>query len=72
MDVFRVWYNPVGSVHQCTFRIDYIIQREAPRCSFYLDGHMPEPRIAERVTDTDSHAFILYNYLIVCRGSLLA
>ena len=35
----------------------HIIQREAPRCSFYCDGHMPQPQEAGRVTDTDSHAF---------------
>lgn len=29
------------------------------RCSFYLDGHMPEPRNVGRVTDTDSHAFFI-------------
>lgn len=34
----------------------HIIRREAPRCSFYCDGHMPEPRFVGRVTDTDSHA----------------
>lgn len=28
----------------------YIIRREAPRCSFHLDGHMPEPRIAGRAS----------------------
>ncbi len=36
-----------------------IILRETPRCSFYLDGHMPEPRNVGRVTDTDSHAFFI-------------
>jgi len=39
----------------------YIIRREAPRCSFYCDGHLPEPQEAGRVTDTDSHAFFYTN-----------
>ncbi len=33
-----------------------IIRREAPRCSFYCEGYMPQPRFVGRVTDTDSHA----------------
>ncbi len=36
-----------------------IIQREAPRCSFFCDGHMPQPLTVGRVTDTDSHALFL-------------
>ena len=39
--------------------LTYIIQREAPRCSFYSDGHMPEPRSVERATDTDPRAFFV-------------
>ena len=39
----------------------HIIQREAPRCSFYCDGHMPQPQEAGRVIDTDSHALFISN-----------
>lgn len=45
----------------------HIIRREAPRCSFYCDGHMPEPRFVGRVTDTDSHAF--FCNLLDCESS---
>ena len=45
----------------------YIIRREAPRCSFYSDGHMPEPQEAGRVTDTDSHALFLF--MLDCESS---
>lgn len=30
------------------------------RCSFYCDGHMPEPRGVERATDTDSSRFSIF------------
>ena len=39
-----------------------IIQREAPRCSFYLDGHMPEPRTIERATDNRLSRFFYINF----------
>ena len=32
------------------------IRREAQRCSFKLEGQMPQPQESERATDTDSHA----------------
>ena len=41
--------------------IIHIIQREAPRCSFYSEGHMPEPRFVGRATGTDPRALFLYN-----------
>ncbi len=43
-----------------TCSVRCIIQREAPRCSFYSEGHMPQPLTVGRVTDTDSHALFLY------------
>ncbi len=44
---------------EITYSVRRIIQREAPRCSFYSEGHMPQPQEAGRVTDTDSHALFL-------------
>lgn len=52
---------PFGyELFMCVFRAWLSYMREAPRCSFFSDGHMPEPQVVERVTDKDPRAFYLY------------
>ena len=52
-----------GECIECVLQSN-IIRREAPRCSFNSDGHMPEPQEAGRVTDTDSHAFFVIGWTV--------
>ena len=58
------------SSHESVSIVFIVIQREAPRCSFNLDGHMPKPRTVGRVTDTDSHAFFVSFYARIRGGSM--
>ncbi len=51
---------------ETTYSVRRIIRREAPRCSFQLEGQMPQPRFVGRVTDTDSHA--LFYVVLPMRG----